>query len=242
MLTLWHWVGTPGCRGRTGRGHPWVPPWALLRGHRHGLKGIVSVLFSYFTFICNLLVKNLSFSLQAKNEALESGKQTSQVLQINVLEELSGCWREACPRSGGAPDQQHPCLRAGDRAGGLTQPSQSWLAASLQEGLAAPPSCPSMRAGCRERLVLALLNRPHAPCGECFLSLTPYLYFLSSRPLSWPEIAARSQDLASGCRSIWPPSCPPQPPGAALSHREPESPSHCQEMPFLAFCLKQSSR
>lgn len=73
----------------------------------------------------------------------------------------------------------------GDRVT-LTQPSQSWLAAPLQGGLAAPP-CRPCRAVCGDRLVLAALNHPHAPCGECFLSLTPCLYFLSS-PVPLPGL------------------------------------------------------
>lgn len=154
------------------------------------------------------------------------------------------------------PDRQR--LRVGGQGYPTdTELFQSLLAACvspaptyLQEGQGALP-CPlprSVGAPGQPRLVLAALNHFAQPLHrECFRSLTPYLYFLSScvDPLPAPCSIARnscahSRAAASPPRSIWPPS-----PTACATVTAAASPwnravQHAQEVPFIDCSVEQS--
>lgn len=149
------------------------------------------------------------------------------------------------PRGGtprGQPDQQQ---RQRLRAGGQGHPDTALpeLACCTPVGGLGRPSLPALPCCVRGQVGPGSSeSSPRSVWGVFPLINALFVLPELPRPLSWPGIAACSQALASGlpaASSIWPASrSPPEPPGAELSHRGPESPSLRQEMPVRAFCLE----
>lgn len=115
--------------------------------------------------------------------------------------------------SGVQPDQQVPAGVGDTVTSTQRSPGAGLLRATPPHPPAGGPGRPSLPCApqLRERRILAALTQPQPLRGERFLSLTPYLYFLSSRADCAPQSrflarnsCARSRGFASRLQSIWP--------------------------------------